>query len=76
VLFINAPIAAGVLADTGVLVPGENERGRLDGPGAVTATLGIGAVIYALTRGNTNGWADRAPWSRSRPGPCWCSRSC
>jgi len=58
VLFINAPIAAGVLAGTGVLVAGDRERGALDVPGAVTATLGIGAVIYALTRGNTNGWAD------------------
>ena len=58
VLFINVPIAAGVLIGTGVLVPGDSEHGRLDIPGAVTATLGIGSLIYALTRGNTNGWAD------------------
>src|SRR6266702_5617917 len=58
VLFINAPIAAGVLIGTGVLVPGDSEHGALDVPGAVTATLGIGSFIYALTRGTTNGWTD------------------
>jgi len=58
VLFINVPIAVGVLIGTSVLVPGDSEHGRLDIPGAVTATLGIGSLIYALTRGNTNGWTD------------------
>ena len=60
VLFINAPIAVAVLAATftGVLVPGDRERGTLDVPGAITTTLGIASLIYALTRGNTNGWAD------------------
>jgi EmrB/QacA subfamily drug resistance transporter len=59
VLFINVPIAAAVLIGTAVLVPGGTERGRLDVPGAATATLGVGSLIYALTRGNTNGWTDR-----------------
>src|SRR6266566_3212444 len=58
VLFINAPIAVLVLIGTGVLVPGDTERGTLDVPGAITATLGIGSLIFALTRGNTNGWND------------------
>ena len=60
VLFINVPIGIAVLAATwsGVLVPGDTERGRLDVPGAVTATLGIAALIYALTRGGTDGWTD------------------
>jgi hypothetical protein len=58
VLFINVPIAAAVLAGTGVLVAGDREHGRLDVPGAITATLGIGSLIYALTRGNTNGWTN------------------
>jgi EmrB/QacA subfamily drug resistance transporter len=58
VLFINVPIAVAVLIGTGVLVPGDNDRGALDVPGAATATLGIGSLIYALTRGNTSGWAD------------------
>jgi MFS family permease len=58
VLFINAPIAVLVLIGTGVLVPGDTERGTLDVPGAIAATLGVGSVIFALTRGNTNGWND------------------
>ena len=60
VLFINAPIGVAVLAGrfSGVLLPGDTERGRLDVPGAVTATLGIAALIYALTRGGTNGWTE------------------
>ena len=58
VLFINVPIAVVVLIGTGVLVPGDTERGTLDVPGAITATLGIGSLIFALTRGNTNGWDD------------------
>lgn len=60
VLFIDAPIGVAVLAGTwtGVLVPGGTQRGRLDVPGAATATLGIASLIYALTRGGTNGWSD------------------
>jgi EmrB/QacA subfamily drug resistance transporter len=58
VLFINVPIAVAVLAGSGMLVPGDREHGTLDLPGAVTATAGIGALIYALTRGSTNGWTD------------------
>ncbi len=58
VLFINVPIAIGVLAGTGVLVAGDREHGRLDVPGAITATLGTGSLIYALTRGNIKGWTD------------------
>ena len=58
VLFINVPIAIGVLIGTGVLVPGDTERGALDVPGAIAATLGIGSLIFALTRGGTNGWDD------------------
>ena len=58
VLFINVPIAVLVLIGTGVLVPGDTERGTLDVPGAITATLGVGSLIFALTRGNTNGWND------------------
>jgi predicted MFS family arabinose efflux permease len=58
VLFVNAPIAAAVLIGTAVLIPGDNSRGALDVTGAATATLSIGSLIYALTRGNTNGWSD------------------
>ena len=58
VLFINVPIAVAVLLGTGALVSGDSERGSLDIAGAITATLGIGSVIYALTRGGSSGWTD------------------
>jgi len=58
VLFINAPIAVFVLIGSRVLVPGEREQGSLDVAGAATVTLGIGSAVFALTRGNTNGWGD------------------
>jgi EmrB/QacA subfamily drug resistance transporter len=56
VLFINVPIAVLVLIGSRVLVPGDSERGSLDLIGAVTATVGIGSVVFGLTSGNTNGW--------------------
>jgi EmrB/QacA subfamily drug resistance transporter len=58
VLFINVPIALAVLAGSRMLVSGQRQSGRLDIAGATAATLGIGSIIYALTRGNTNGWTD------------------
>ena len=58
VLFINVPIAVAVLAGTGVLVSGDRQPGTLDVPGAITGTLGVASLIYALTRGNTSGWSD------------------
>jgi EmrB/QacA subfamily drug resistance transporter len=56
VLFINVPIAVLVLVGSRTLVPGDSERGSLDLIGAVTATLGIGSIVFGLTSGNTNGW--------------------
>jgi EmrB/QacA subfamily drug resistance transporter len=62
VLFINAPIAVLVLLGSRVLIPGDSQRGSLDLFGAVTATLGIGSVVYGLTSGNTNGWTAPTTW--------------
>src|SRR5271170_3471107 len=58
VLFINVPIAVTVLIGSRTLVAGDRQRGSLDIVGAVVATLAIGAVVYGLTSGNTNGWGD------------------
>jgi EmrB/QacA subfamily drug resistance transporter len=52
VLFVNVPIALAVLAGTGALVAGERERGRVDVVGAVTATGGLGSLVYAITTGS------------------------
>jgi EmrB/QacA subfamily drug resistance transporter len=60
VMFINVPIAVVVLLGSRVLVSGERERGSLDVVGAVSATLGVGSIVYGLTSGNTSGWGDPA----------------
>jgi EmrB/QacA subfamily drug resistance transporter len=57
VLFINVPIAVFVLFGSRVLIPGDSERGSIDLIGAITATLGIGSIVFGLTSGNTNGWS-------------------
>lgn len=58
VLFVNVPIAAAVLAGTSVLVDGDRERGKVDFPGALTATVGITSLVYAINRASTAGWSD------------------
>jgi EmrB/QacA subfamily drug resistance transporter len=58
VLFINVPIAVAVLLASRILVAGDREHGPLDLAGALTATVGIGSVVYGLTSGSTNGWSD------------------
>ncbi len=58
VLFINVPIAVAVLIGTAILPVGERDRGHLDLPGAVAATIGFGSLVYAINRSNVDGWAD------------------
>jgi len=62
VLLVNVPVALAVLALVPVAVPescseGE-ERRVLDVPGAVTATLGLAAIIYAVSEAPDNGWVS------------------
>jgi EmrB/QacA subfamily drug resistance transporter len=61
VLFINVPIgiAVVVLATRFVRSPAQHS-GRLDLPGAVTATLGTGAIVYGFIRAASVGWGDVA----------------
>jgi predicted MFS family arabinose efflux permease len=58
VLFVNVPIGIAVLIGTTVLVGGDSGRGRVDLPGAVTATLGLGSLVYAINRAGAAGWSD------------------
>jgi EmrB/QacA subfamily drug resistance transporter len=58
VLFINVPIAIAVLLGTSVLVSGERDRGRVDWPGALAATLGAVSLVYAITQAGQNGWSN------------------
>jgi EmrB/QacA subfamily drug resistance transporter len=58
-LLINVPIALAVLASTPRLLPqGATRRGRIDLAGAVTATAGLAATVFAIVRANDVGWGS------------------
>ncbi|MFC9977837.1 MFS transporter [Spirillospora sp. NPDC127200] len=58
IMFVNVPIALVVLAGTRALVPGTRERGGIDLPGAVTVTLALGSLVYAINRAGSDGLTD------------------
>ena len=59
--FINVPIGliAAALAPR-VLVESDTHAGKLDVPGAVTATAGLLSLVFGITRGGepSHGWSD------------------
>jgi MFS family permease len=59
VFFVNVPIGLAVLA-IGRLVLDETERqrGRFDLTGALTSTLGVGALVYGLVEAASVGWSS------------------
>lgn len=61
VLFVNVPLGVGLLV-TGILgLPSARrsaERTRLDLPGALSATLGIGTLTYGLSQASADGWGS------------------
>src|SRR5712692_2718189 len=59
VLFVNVPIGV-VLAIVAprVLAASPRRPGRLDLPGALTATAGMVVLVYGLSRAATYGWTD------------------
>ena len=59
--FINVPIGiAAALAAPRLLVESDRHAGHLDVPGAVTATAGLLALVFGITRAGdrTYGWGD------------------
>ena len=59
VFFINLPVAAVVLLLTRTAMPaGVSTRGSLDLAGATTATLGLGAIVFAIVRAPEAGWTS------------------
>ncbi len=61
--FLNLPMAAVTLAITFRQVPeshGEIRVRRLDWPGAVLITAGLGLIVFALLESSTSGW--RSGW--------------
>lgn len=58
VLLVNIPIGIGVLAGTTVLGEADRSHGKLDVSGAAAGTAGLLSLVYAVTRGGQEGWAD------------------
>jgi EmrB/QacA subfamily drug resistance transporter len=58
VLFVNVPIVIGLLLGISALVEGELRRVKIDVPGAIAATLGVFALVFAVTRVGEQGWGD------------------
>lgn len=58
IFFVNVPIGVALLVGTRILPVGDRMTGRLDVPGAITGTLGLVSLVYAITRGGESGWTD------------------
>ena len=57
IFFVNVPIGLiGLLMAPRVLVESDPGRGRLDTPGALTATGGMLSLVYGLTNASTHSW--------------------
>lgn len=59
VFLINLPVAVVVIVLSRRYIPesrDEEATGRVDVPGAVLASLGLGGLIYGLTEGPATGW--------------------
>jgi MFS family permease len=62
-LFVNVPIGiVVVLLASRFIGETARQRGRLDLGGALTATLGMGTLVYAFIRAGSNGWDDPVTW--------------
>jgi EmrB/QacA subfamily drug resistance transporter len=58
VLLVNVPITAAILVGVSVLVEGDLQPVKIDLPGAITATLGVGTLVFAINRVADTGWSD------------------
>jgi EmrB/QacA subfamily drug resistance transporter len=59
VMFVNVPIGIAVwLVGRRVLVETERRNGHFDLLGAITGTIGIGAVVFGLVEAGSDGWAS------------------
>ncbi len=90
VFFINVPLAAAVDGVTPTVMPaGTARRGSVDDGEAITVTLGLGSIVFAVVRAPQAGWTSASTlvaglvgsfWSEcsspSRPSPTrrWCGR--
>ena len=70
VFLINLPIAGAVLwiVQRRVAETRNPRASRLDLPGAVLATLGLGGLVYGLIEAAAVGWADPRAWGAAAAG--------
>ncbi|MFD0684717.1 MFS transporter [Actinomadura fibrosa] len=59
VFFVNVPVGVALaLLAPRVLAETDRRPGRFDAAGALTATLGMTALVYGLIRAASDGWSD------------------
>jgi MFS family permease len=61
IFFVNLPVAVALGVMALRVVPADTERPRwrgLDLRGAVLATVSLGAIVYAISQGNSAGWVS------------------
>ena len=76
IFFVNVPIARPrAVPGPRALNESETTSGRLDVPGAVTATAGMLSLVYGVSNASSHSWASPARSSRSWWPRCCSSRS-
>jgi MFS family permease len=80
VFFVNVPVAAllAALAPRFIRSPAR-QRARFDLPGAASSTLGLGLLVFGLSRAADHGWTDPSTlvpsaWACSAWSSSWPSR--
>jgi len=71
VFFINLPIAAAVIVISLLFVPescGEAGKHKLDIPGALLITLGLGLLVFGMIEAPGLGWANPETWGTTAAG--------
>jgi EmrB/QacA subfamily drug resistance transporter len=71
VFFINLPIAAAVIVISLLFVPescGEAGKHKLDIPGALLITLGLGLLVFGMIEAPGLGWANPESWGTAAAG--------
>jgi EmrB/QacA subfamily drug resistance transporter len=71
VFFINLPIAAAVIVISWLFVPescGERGKRKLDIPGALLITLGLGLLVFSMIEAPGHGWTNPVTWETASLG--------
>ena len=71
VFFINLPIAVAVIAISFLFIPescGERGKGKLDVPGALLITLGLGLLVFGMIEAPSRGWTNPMAWGTTTIG--------